>query len=130
MLYALRTRFDLAPGSAETADGTGRADRFLQWLYEELPTRATLGDDVVPPEWLGNRYTEPEVIFELVSYYRDAFSATADRLRIAAAAEQLPEALRPDPAAAPVPRFVLRRVYGAAELLNLGDPTKKTTHPC
>jgi hypothetical protein len=130
MLYAMRTTLRFASGQPEVAGGVGRADRILQWLYEELPVKATLGVDVALPVWQGNRYTEQAVIFDLVTYYRDAFAATADRLRIAAAVTEMPPQLQPVPGKKLTPRFEIRRVYGEAELLNLGDPTKKTSHPC
>ena len=79
MLYELRTRF-----SIPSADGgnMGRADRMLEWLNASLATSATMGADVAPPRWLGNRYTEALVTFELATYYRTAFAAKADQLRI------------------------------------------------
>jgi hypothetical protein len=122
MLYELRTRFVL-PGS-DPATALGRADRYLEWLCETLPVTATMG--VAPPKWLGNRYTEPGVNFELVTHYRNIFAATADRLRIAKAWGGRPSAFQ-------VPDFTIgfevMRVYGDAELLNIADPTKKSTHP-
>ncbi|MDT7788459.1 MAG: hypothetical protein QOF58_6878 [Pseudonocardiales bacterium] len=121
MLYELRTRF-LLPGP-ETE--LGRADRYLEWLSETLPVTATLGADVAPPKWLGNRYTEPTVTFELVTHYRNIFAATADRLRIARAWGGRPEPFQADFTIA----FEVLRVYGETELLNIADPTKKMTHP-
>jgi hypothetical protein len=130
MLYAMRTTLGFASSQPEVAGGVGRADRILRWLYEELPARATLGVDVALPQWQGNRYTEQQVVFDLVTYYRDAFAATADRLRIAAALAAMPPQLQPDPDRKLAPSFEIRRVYEEAELLNVGDPTKKTSHPC
>jgi hypothetical protein len=134
--YALRTTFELQSGRPENAGEVGRADRILEWLYENLPASATLGTDAAwPPQWQGNRYTEPVVLFDLITYYRNVFAATADRFRILAAvrampAELLPLDLRPADDRDSWLRFEVRRVYGLAELLNLGDPTKKTSHPC
>jgi hypothetical protein len=128
MLYALRTTLAVASGLPEHAGGIGRSDRILQWLYDNLPTRATLGVDVALPQWLGNRYTETGVVFELISYYRNVFAATADRLRIADVVAHLPGGIQPNGPL--VAQFEIRRVYAEAELLNLGDPTKKISHPC
>jgi hypothetical protein len=134
--YALRTTFSLESGLPENAGEVGRADRILEWLYENLPAGATLGTDAAwPPQWQGNRYTEPDIVFELITYYRNVFAATADRLRILDAVRGMPAELLP-PSLRPVTNkdewlsFDVRRVYGEAELLNLGDPTKKTSHPC
>jgi len=134
--YALRTTFSLESGRPENAGEVGRADRILDWLYENLPSRATLGTDAAwPPLWQGNRYTEPGVVFELITYYRNVFAATADRLRILAAVRAMPDQLlpldlRPPDGRDSWLRFEVRRVYNEAELLNLGEPTKKTSHPC
>jgi hypothetical protein len=136
VLYALRTTFELNSGLPENAGEVGRADRILEWLYENLPASATLGTDTAwPPQWQGNRYTEPDVVFELITYYHNVFAATADRLRILGAVKTMPPALLPPALQSDARKdawlsFDVRRVYGEAELLNLGDPTKKTSHPC
>ncbi|MGZ4616022.1 MAG: hypothetical protein ACXV4A_10710 [Actinomycetes bacterium] len=129
MLYALRTTFRLPSGDPE-ADGMGRSDRLLEWLDTSLPTRATLGGDVAARQWLGNRYTEPEVVFELVTHYRNVFAATADRLRIAQVVAELPPEFQPPAGVDVTVDYSVMRVYGEAEMLNIADPTKKTTHPC
>jgi hypothetical protein len=126
MRYALRTTLEFASG--DPSDDIGRADTILQWLYEELPTKATLGTDVAAPQWSGNRYREDRVIFELFTQYQNVYAATADRQRIASAVAGMPNLL-PDEGGI-VPSFQVMRVYGERELLNLEDPTKKTTHPC
>jgi hypothetical protein len=130
MRYEMRTTWQLPTAEPTDEDGMGHADRLLQWLYETLPTKATLGGDLATPRWLGNRSTEPEVIFQLVTQYRDVFGATADRLRIESALERLPRRLTgsmPEPLQV---SFEVMRVYGDAELVDLADPSKKASHPC
>jgi hypothetical protein len=82
MLYQLRTTFTLPSGDPTKEDDAGRADRVLRWLYEYLPTKATLGSGVALPEWVGNRYTENNVELQLLTRYRDVFAVAADKLRI------------------------------------------------
>lgn len=129
MLFVLRTTFE-RPVQAVVGD----SDEFLRWLYDTLPTKATMGCDVAVPRWLGNRYPDDKVVvFQIETQYRNEFAAAADQLRIeAAVAEYVPP--HPPPH---VPAFVLKkpfelmRIYGDAELNGVGDPTKATaTHPC
>lgn len=125
MRYELRTRFTLPSGSPLNPGEIGRADRLLRWLYETLPTKATVGGDVALPRWLGNRYTETDIVFELVTQYRDVFALTADRLRIVEAMIERPPALQE-----PGVSFEVMRQYGDPELVDLADPSKKLSHPC
>lgn len=126
MRYELRTTFRPETAEVLSPDAIGDADRLLRWLYEYLPTRATMGCDVARPQWLGNRYSEPEVEFQLVTRYRNAFEATADRLRIEDAMSSRP----PNPH---IPKaefgFDLLVLYGEDELVWAADPIKKITHP-
>ena len=128
MLYELRTTFRLANALPSEPDDIGRADRVLHWLYEYLPTQATMGSDLAPPRWSGNRYTEPSVILHVVTQYRDVFALTEDRLRIEHALSE-PVAT---PAPSPMPSFgfEVSRIYGDAELVDTPDPSKKASHPC
>ena len=48
MLYELRTTFSLLNGLPTDPEAIGRADRVLHWLYEYLPTQATMGCDLAP----------------------------------------------------------------------------------
>ena len=76
MRYEMRTTWELPTAEPTVEEGMGHADRLLQWLYETLPTKATLGGDLAQPRWLGNRATEPDiVVFQLVTQYRDVFGA-------------------------------------------------------
>ncbi len=126
MRYELRTTFRLADRGVLSPDTIGDADRLLRWLYESLPTRVTMGCDVSRPQWRGNRYSEPDVEFQLVTRYRNAFEATADRLRIE-------HAMAAQPPAGKVPgavcQFDLLVVYGEDDLVWAADPIKKITHP-
>lgn len=123
MLYELRTRFSIPNADV---NNMGRADRMLEWLNASLSTGATMGADVAPPRWLGNRYTDEPVTFELATYYRNVFAATADQLRILEIWNGRPAAF----AEGSEPQSEVMRVYGDAELANIADPTKKTSHPC
>ena len=125
MLYALRTTFTLGIGAPETAE-VGRSDRFLSWLLDTLPARASMGADVAVPHWFSNRYDEDFVIFELVTYYRNVFAAAADQLRIQKALDPLPPFVdSDDPVKAGGPEFKILRVLGEG----IEPPTKKTPHP-
>ena len=46
MRYELRTTFTLPSGPSAHPDSIGRRDRVLHWLYEFLPTQATMGCDL------------------------------------------------------------------------------------
>jgi hypothetical protein len=128
MLYQLRTTFTLPSGDPTKEDDAGRADRVLRWLYEYLPTKATLGSGVALPEWVGNRYTENNVELQLLTRYRDVFAMAADKLRIDdALTDPMPvgiSTVKPDI------WFKVFRIYGAAELVDASDPSKKLSHPC
>jgi len=128
MRYELRTTFTLANGLPTDPDAIGRADRVLHWLYEYLPTQATMGCDLAPPRWSGNRYTEPNVVLHVVTQYRDVFALTEDRLRL----ERALSGTRPDVvrSARLGFEFEVSRVYGDAELVDDPEPTKKASHPC
>lgn len=132
MQYQLRTTFQFRAGSPIVPEEIGRADSLLRWLYETLPVRANLGADVAIPQWLGNRYTEPVVVFELITHYRDVFALTADQLRISKAMADMKKRFDwlTTPEADFGTGFVVRRVYGDAELVDVADPTKKLSHPC
>lgn len=123
MRYELRTRFSL-PNTDATAGTMGQADELLEWLDDSLSAGATLGVDIAPRQWLGNRYTELDVVFELVTRYRNVFAATADQRRIQDVVDKRP-ALLPEPEVS----YEVLRVYGDTEMLNVADPTKKMTHP-
>jgi hypothetical protein len=128
MRYQLRTTFTLASGDPAVPDELGRADRVLRWLYEYLPTKATLGSGVALPEWVGNRYTETQVEIQLVTQYLDVFAVAADKLRIQEAlAAPLPPKIS---TVAPGVAFTVFRVYADAELVDASDPSKKISHPC
>ena len=128
MRYELRTTIGVVePAKLDPQNAINTSDKLLRWLYEYLPTKATLRSDLGPPSWFGSRYTESAVRFVLVTYYRDVFAATADRLRIERAVETLPDpvglALKPL-------EFDVLRVFGDAELVDWADPTKpKITYP-
>jgi hypothetical protein len=130
MRYEMRTTWRLEPAQPTDVDGMGHADRLLQWLYETLPTKATLGGYLATPRWLGNRATEPKVEFQLVTQYRDVFGATADRLRIESALQPLLREMNEAELDALSVCFEVMRVYGDAELVDSPDPTKKISHPC
>ena len=121
MRYELRTRFTVDVDQLVLASVINSSDKLLRWLYEYLPTKATLGSDLARPRWLGGRYNERPVTFELVTTYRDVFAATADRLRIADAVAAVPPDV--DLALEPL-TFELLRVFGDAELVDWADPTK------
>ena len=55
MRYELRTTFTLDNGLPTVPGDIGRGDRVLRWLYEYLPTQGTMGCDLAPPQWSGNR---------------------------------------------------------------------------
>jgi hypothetical protein len=128
MRYELRTTFTLPNGLPTAPNDIGRGDRVLHWLYEYLPTQATMGCDLAPPRWSGNRYTEPDVILHVVTQYRDVFALTEDRLRLENALSGTPPAVVRSPM--PAFTFEVSRVYGDAELVDAPDPTKKISHPC
>jgi hypothetical protein len=121
MRYELRTRFTVDTAELVKGDVINTSDKLLRWLYEYLPTRATLGADLARPRWLGGRYNERPVTFELVTCYRDVFAATADRLRITEAVDAVPADV--DAALNPL-TFELLRIFGDAELVDWADPTK------
>jgi hypothetical protein len=128
MLYQLRTTFTLPSGDPTKEDDAGRADRVLRWLYEYLPTKATLGSGVALPEWVGNRYTENNVELQLLTRYRDVFAVAADKLRIEdALTDPMPVGIS---TVKPGISFKVFRIYGAAELVDTSDPSKKLSHPC
>ena len=128
MRYELRTTFTLSSGPPAHPDSIGRGDRVLHWLDQYLPTQATMGCDLAPPRWSGNRYTEPDVVLHVVTQYRDVFALTEDRLRLEFALRGTP----PDVVRSPMPifQFEVSRVYGDAELVDSPDPAKKLSHPC
>jgi hypothetical protein len=130
MRYELRTTFTV--GFSEAVSGSGGAidnpDRLLRWLYEYLPTKATLGSDLVLPRWVGSRYNDDPTMLQVITWYRDVFAATADRLRIVDAVAEAPDAVRA--AVGDSLRFEVFRVFGEAELVDWADPTKpKITWP-
>ena len=80
------------------------------------------------PEWVGNRYTETDVELQLLTRYRDVFAVAADKLRIDAAMKgRLPVGIS---TVKPNVSFEVFRIYGAAELVDASDPSKKLSHPC
>jgi hypothetical protein len=121
MRYELRTRFTVDIDKLVDGEVINTSDKLLRWLYEYLPTKATLGSDLARPRWLGGRYNDRPVTFELVTSYRDVFAATADRLRITEAVNTMPITVRP---AVKGHRFQVLRVFGDAELVDWADPTK------
>jgi hypothetical protein len=121
MRYELRTRFTVDTAELVKGDVINTSDKLLRWLYEYLPTRATLGADLARPRWLGGRYNERPVTFELVTSYRDVFAATADQLRIVEAVRTMPRPVRP---AVKDLEFRVLRIFGDAELVDWADPTK------
>jgi hypothetical protein len=127
MRYELRTTITFASGDPRKKSEVGRADRVLQWLYEYLPTQATMGCDLAAPRWVGNRYTESGVMLQVMTEYRDVFAAAADRLRIEKALAEPPPPsvsnIRPDVS------FEVLRLYRGPELVDTADSTKKITHP-
>jgi hypothetical protein len=127
MRYELRTTVTFASGNPRNKREVGRADRVLQWLYEYLPTKATMGCDLAAPRWVGNRYTESDVMLQVMTEYRDVFAATADRLRIEQAL-----AVDPPPSVSDIRlnvSFEVFRLYRGPELVDTADSTKKITHP-
>jgi hypothetical protein len=130
MRYELRTTFEVHFTGAVSSSGGAidNSDRLLRWLYEYLPTKATLGSDLVLPRWVGSRYNDDPTTFQVITWYRDVFAATADRLRIVAAFAEAPEAVQM--AIGDTLRFQVFRVFGEAELVDWADPTKpKITWP-
>jgi hypothetical protein len=121
MRYELRSRFTVDTAALGRVPVIDTSDKLLRWLYEYLPTRATLGADLARPRWLGSRYNEPTVTFELVTCYRDVFAAIADQLRIEEAVTTMPRTVRP---AVKDPKFQVLRIFGDAELVDWADPTK------
>ena len=127
MRYELRTTFQVAMGVLTPGSAVDPPDKVVRWLYEYLPTKATLGSDLARPRWLGTRYNEEPVTFELITCYRNVFAATADRLRIADAVRKLPTSIA---AAVTSVDFTIRRIFGDADLVDWADPTKpKITWP-
>lgn len=120
MRYELRTTFTVNhPGFGEE-DAVDTPDKIVRWLYEYLPTKATLGSDLTRPRWVGSRYGEEQVFFQLLTHYRDVFAATADGLRIADAMGDVPESVK----AVTSVQFQVVRVFGDKELVDWTDPTK------
>ena len=124
MRYALRTTFTLTEAQHPFAD------EFLRWLFETLPTAATMGCDVAQPQWIGNRFEEFGAEFEILTQYRNQFAATADRLRIAGFASSSPYFASSNPNRIGPPEFALLRVFSETDLGTSGEPTKKYTYPC
>jgi hypothetical protein len=130
MRYELRTTFtvDFSGEVSGSGGAIDNSDRLLRWLYEYLPTKATLGSDLVVPRWVGSRYNDDPTTLQVITWYRDVFAATADRLRIVDAVDEAPDAVRTavrDPL-----RFEVFRVFGEAELVDWADPTKpRITYP-
>ena len=120
MRYELRTRFTVSAGGFGVADAIDTPDKVVRWLYEYLPTKATLGSDIARPRWVGSRYGDEPVFFELLTHYRDVFAATADGLRIAEAMRVVPDSVK----AVTSVEFVVLRVFGDRELVDWADPTK------
>jgi hypothetical protein len=118
MRYLLRTSFTLETDTA----GLGNSDRWLRWLYDDLPTRATLGSGLAVPRWSGNRYDATTVVLVLETEYENQFQAAADQLRIEASVLDL-IAQRED-LPAPEVAFDIWRLYTDRELSTTGDPTK------
>jgi hypothetical protein len=129
MRYELRTTVRFESGDPRVKSQVGRADRVLQWLYEYLPTKATMGCDIAAPRWVGNRYTESGVMLQVMTEYRDVFAAVADRLRIEQA---LADPDVPPPSVSDIRldvSFEVLRLYRGSELVDTADSTKKITHP-
>ena len=120
MRYELRTTFTVTHVGFGAADTVDTPDKIVRWLYEYLPTKATLGSDLARPRWVGSRYGEEDVFFELLTHYRDVFAATADGLRIAEAMRYVPESVKSVTSV----KFQLVRVFGDRELVDWADPTK------
>jgi hypothetical protein len=130
MRYELRTTFtvDFSEEVSRSGGAIDNSDRLLRWLYEYLPTKATLGSDLVLPRWVGSRYNDHPTTLQVITWYRDVFAATADRLRIVAAFAEAPDAVRT--AIGESMGFEVFRVFGDAELVDWADPTKpKITWP-
>jgi hypothetical protein len=130
MRYELRTTFDVhfTGGVSSSGGAIDNSDRLLRWLYEYLPTKATLGSDLVLPRWVGSRYNDDPTTFQVITWYRDVFAATADRLRIVAGFDEAPVAVKT--AIGDSLRFEVFRVFGDADLVDWADPTKpKITFP-
>jgi hypothetical protein len=120
MRYELRTTFAISSDGFGQADAVDTPDKVVRWLYEYLPTKATLGSDVARPRWVGSRYSEEPVFFQLLTHYRDVFAATADGLRIAEAMRNVPASVK----AVTSVEFHVLRVFGDRELVDWADPTK------
>jgi hypothetical protein len=105
MRYELRTTFtvDFSGEVSGSGGAIDNSDRLLRWLYEYLPTKATLGSDLVVPRWVGSRYNDDPTTLQVITWYR----AVRDPLR-----------------------FEVFRVFGEAELVDWADPTKpRITYP-
>jgi hypothetical protein len=129
MRYELRTTFTVGFDGAVSSSGEviDNPDRLLRWMYEYLPTKATLGSDLVLPRWVGSRYNDRPVTFQVVTWYRDVFAATADRIRIEDAVGEAPEAVN---SAIKHLHFDVFRVFSDADLVDWADPTKpRITYP-
>ena len=72
MRYELRTRFTVDIDQLVLASVINSSDKLLRWLYEYLPRRRP-SIRLARPRWLGGRYNERPVTFELVTSYRDVF---------------------------------------------------------
>jgi hypothetical protein len=127
MRYELRTTFPITTGALVVRSPVDTTDKLLRWLYEFLPVRAALRSDLGRPTWSATRYQDLNVRLVMVTWYRNVFAATADRLRIDAAVTALPPVVK---AAIGTPEFEVLRVLGDAELVDWSDPTKiRITYP-
>jgi hypothetical protein len=127
MRYEMRTSFKLEKDDPTKADKAGRADRVLRWLHEFVPTVADMGLGPAHGRWVGDRYNETEVTFQLLTEYPDVYAATADRLRIAQALVGKPPATI---STAPVAvSYDLLQLYDDQELGDPASPTKTITRP-
>ncbi len=127
MRYELRTTFPIDTNALVVPSPVDTTDKLLRWLYEFMPVRAGLRSDLGRPTWSASRYNDLNVRLVMVTWYRNVFAATADRLRIDAAVPALPAVVR-----APIgaPGFEVLRVLGDAELVDWSDPTKiRVTYP-
>jgi hypothetical protein len=127
MRYEMRTTFTLERDNPMLADEAGRADRVLRWLHEYLPTVADMGIGPSRGRWVGDRYNETAVTFQLLTEYADVYAATADRLRIT-------QGLVGEPPVAvstvsPAVSFDLLQLYDDQELGDPAEATKAITRP-
>jgi hypothetical protein len=127
MRYEMRTTFTLDLDDPRLADEAGRADRVLRWLYEFLPTVADMGTGPSRGRWVGDRYNETAVTFQLLTEYPDVYAATADRLRIAQKLVSGPPEGVSDGSLGV--SFDLLHLYDDQELGDPADSTKTITRP-